>query len=127
MLNKYVSFFLIFLYRFIEGKPNLKSITTLGFDGFTSTVQLSDGSLINCQIFDTAGQERYNSINFNYYRMAHAVLLVYDISRKSSFEKIKTHYIKQIKNICKEDVIVLLIANKADLEKKKASNNRRRN
>ena len=85
----------------------MKSIATLGFDGFTRTVQLSDGSLINCQIFDTAGQERYNSINVNYYRMAHAILLVYDISRKSSFEKIKTHFIKQIKNNCKDDVIVL--------------------
>ena len=95
----------------------MKSTATLGFDSFNKTVQLSDGSLINCLIYDTAGQERYNALNYNYYKKANAVLLVYDITQKKTFEKVKNYYINEIKNNCKDDVIVLLLANKTDLEK----------
>ena len=90
----------------------MKSTATLGFDSFNKTVQLSDGSLINCLIYDTAGQERYNALNYNYYKKANAVLLVYDITQKKTFEKVKNYYINEIKNNCKDDVIVLLLANK---------------
>jgi Ras-related protein Rab-1A len=95
------------------------SIATQGFDSSINTFQLSDGSLINCQIYDTAGQERYNSINLNYYRKADAILLVYDISQKKTFNKIKDFYVESIKNKCKEDVIILLIGNKSDLVNKR--------
>ena len=71
---------------------------------------------MNCQIYDTAGQEIYNSLSARYYKRANAILLVYDISQKKTFEKIKNYYVKEIKNNCDENVIILLIANKADLE-----------
>ena len=97
----------------------MKSLSTTGFDFFTRTFLLSDGSLVNCHIYDTAGQERFNSISVNYYKKADAILLVYDISQRTTFEKIQNFYVKSIKDNCKEDVIILLIGNKADLEEKR--------
>ena len=79
-------------------------------------IQLSDGSLINCQIYDTLGQEKYTSIIESYYRKADAALLVYDISNKKSFEKIKNYYIEAINENCKKDIPIILLGNKADLE-----------
>lgn len=89
----------------------------MGVDHFIRTFQLSDGSLVNCFIYDTCGQERYNSINESYYRKADAILLVYSISDLMSFEKIKNYYVSKINECCKENIPILLLGNKADLEK----------
>ena len=89
----------------------------MGVDHFVKAFQLSDGSIINCFIYDTCGQERYNSINLSYYKKADAVLLVYDISKIKSFEKIRDFYVDKIKECCKENIPILLLGNKTDLEK----------
>ena len=67
----------------------MQSYATVGIDHFIRTFQLSDGSLVNCYIYDTCGQERYNSLNESYYKRANAVLLVYSIANIKSFEKVK--------------------------------------
>ena len=97
----------------------MKTLPTLNVDNFYTIVQLSNGSLINIHIYDTLGQERYNSINESYYRKGEAVLLVYDISCKSSFERIKNYYVNKIKASCEKDIPILLLANKTDLEDKR--------
>jgi len=104
----------------LDGKPNVNNtISTVGFNNLNKTVQLSDGSLINCCLLDTAGQERFEAINTQYYRLADAVLLVYDITNKMSFDKVKEFYADKIKNNCKEDIIIELLGNKSDLENKR--------
>ena len=104
----------------MDGKPNINNtITTIGFQNMNRTVQLSDGSLINCLLMDTAGQERFEAINSQYYKRADAVLLVYDITSKKSFDKLKEFYVDQIKNYCKEDIIIELLGNKSDLENRR--------
>ena len=65
---------------------------------------------------DTCGQERYESISSIYYKEADCCLLVYDISLEKSFEKIKKHYIKKIKDNCNNIKKVILLGNKTDLE-----------
>ena len=75
--------------------------------------------MVNVQIMDTAGQERFKSINTSYYRKADCCLLVYDISQRSSFEDIKNYFIEKIKEKCKKDVQVILLGNKTDLEDKR--------
>ena len=101
----------------MDGKPSVNNtITTIGFQNMNRTVQLSDGSLINCFLMDTAGQERFEALNSQYYKKADAVLLVYDITNKKSFDRLKDFYVDQIKNICKEDIIIELLGNKSDLE-----------
>jgi len=59
------------------------------------------------------------AINTQYYRKADAVLLVYDITNKMSFDKVKEFYADKIKNNCKEDIIIELLGNKSDLENKR--------
>ena len=70
-------------------------------------------------IYDTAGQERFNSLTSLYYKKADAILLVYDISEKTSFEKIKSFYVQNIKEICEPGIPVLLLGNKTDKEEER--------
>ena len=67
-------------------------------------------------IYDTAGQERFNSINETYYKKADAVLLVYDITNKESFDKIREYYCPKIKEFCKKNIPIILLGNKTDKE-----------
>ena len=93
--------------------------TLCGGDTFIRTFQLCDGNIINCMIYDTAGQERYNALTETYYKKADAVLLVYDISEKKTFDKIKNYYVQKIKDCCNKDIPILLLGNKTDLEHKR--------
>ena len=90
--------------------------TVCGADHSYRAFQLCDGSIINCMILDTAGQEIFKSLSLTYYKKADAVLLVYDISRKSSFDQIKSFYVQKIKDNCKKDIPILLLGNKTDKE-----------
>ena len=68
---------------------------------------LSDGFLVNVNIFDTAGQERFKeSITSQYYKKADCCLLVYDISNRKSFEELK-YYSKKIEECCKKNIQVI--------------------
>ena len=68
------------------------------------------------EILDTGGQERYNSIFQSYYKLADCCLLVYDITKKETFEKVKNYYIPNIKDKCKLGIKVILLGNKTDLK-----------
>ncbi len=76
-------------------------MTTL-LDFIPKSFQLSDDSVVNCLIYDTAGQEGYNSINESYYQKAETILLVYDISNRKSFEQIKNYYYPKIEKTVKK-------------------------
>ena len=89
---------------------------TAGVDFFIKTFQLSDGSVVNCLIYDTGGQEKFKSINSQYYRKANAILLLYDITNKDSFDEINNYYSKEIRERCNKNIPVVLIGNKLDLE-----------
>ena len=68
---------------------------------------------------DTAGQERFRSINTSYYRKADCCLLVYDITNRKSFEEIENYFNEKIKEKCKKNIQVILLGNKTDLEDKR--------
>ena len=87
------------------------------FDYYTETFQLPDGSYVNCEILDTGGSEKYNSLNRIYYKRADCCVLVYDITDLDSFEECQNYYKNEIKNNCKNDIKVILVGNKKDLEK----------
>ena len=80
---------------------------------------MNDGSIVKLIIKDTAGQERFDSINERFYKDADCCLLVYDITNKASFEKIKNYYVKKIEENCKSYTKVILLGNKTDLEEKR--------
>ncbi|UJR15742.1 hypothetical protein I4U23_002677 [Adineta vaga] len=101
------------LVRFNDGAFLTGSfITTVGIDYRSKIVTLGDKK-INLQIFDTAGQERYRSVTHSYYRDAHALLLLYDITSYSSFENISS-WLSEIKEFTQNDIIIMLIGNKVD-------------
>lgn len=87
----------------------------MGLDSIHKTVQLSEGSLINCQIYDTAGQEKFKSLIPLYTNEANIILLIYDISNIDSFNNIGKWY-ESLNNINKEEVIFALVGNKSDLD-----------
>ncbi|XP_068129675.1 ras and EF-hand domain-containing protein-like [Hyperolius riggenbachi] len=87
--------------------------TTLGVD-FQMKKLLVDGQHTTLQIWDTAGQERFRSIAKSYFRKAHGVLLMYDVTSETSFLNVR-QWIDEIKNSCDKSIPLMLIGNKTDL------------
>uniref|UniRef100_A0AAY4AXV2 small monomeric GTPase n=1 Tax=Denticeps clupeoides TaxID=299321 RepID=A0AAY4AXV2_9TELE len=101
------------LVRFKDGAFLAGSfISTVGID-FRNKVLNIDGVKVKLQIWDTAGQERFRSVTHAYYRDAHALLLLYDVTNKSSFENIQA-WLTEIHEYAQKDVVVMLLGNKAD-------------
>lgn len=75
-----------------------------------------ENSFVRAQIWDTAGQERYRAITNTYYRQAIGVLLVYDISKRTSFESLDK-WLQEVRDHADEKVEIILVGNKSDLEK----------
>ena len=94
-------------------------MATIGQNTSNQFVRLDDGTIVELNILDTAGQEKFNSINEIYYKQADCCLLVYDITSKDSFEALKTYYIPKIKENCESILKVILLGNKADLKDKR--------
>jgi Ras-related protein Rab-8A len=76
------------LLRFSEDDFQASFITTIGIDFKIRTVDL-DGTRTKLQIWDTAGQERFRTITTAYYRGAHGILLVYDVTDEASFANVR--------------------------------------
>nr|XP_020509978.1 ras and EF-hand domain-containing protein-like [Labrus bergylta] len=87
--------------------------TTLGVD-FQMKKLLVDGATTNLQIWDTAGQERFRSIARSYFRKAHGVLLLYDVTSESSFLNVRA-WMDQIHDSTDEKIPMCVIGNKVDL------------
>ena len=106
----------IFL-RFVDDIWNDTFVPTIGVDFKIKTFEI-DSKKIKMQIWDTAGQERFKNIIASYYRGAHGILLLYDVSDKDSFKNLSNWLIEIEKNASK-NVLKVLIGNKCDLEEKR--------
>ena len=102
------------LSKFIKNEFEEKLKPTVGVE-FGSKNFTIDGNLIKAQIWDTAGQERYRSIASAYYKGAKGCLLVYSIIDRRSFENIDK-WIEQLKGNSDEDLCIILVGNKTDIE-----------
>ena len=80
---------------------------------------MTDGSLVHVNLLDTAGQEKYKSLNEKYYQQADCCLLVYDVTNRKSFEECKNYYNKNLIEKCKKNIKVILLGNKTDLKDKR--------
>lgn len=92
-------------------------ISTVGIDYKNKIVDV-EGTKVKLQIWDTAGQERFRSITHAYYRDSQALLLLYDVTSESSFENIRA-WLAEIYEYASSDVIIMLLGNKADLNKER--------
>lgn len=104
----------IFL-RLTEGTFTENHISTVGVD-FKNISLIHNGDNVGFQIWDTAGQERYLSITKNYFKHSKGIVLIYDVGNKRSFENIN-FWLKHVKDVSNfDEITVLLIGNKCDLQ-----------
>merc|ERR1719247_2407850 len=75
---------------------------------------------IKLQIWDTAGQEAFRSITRSYYRGATGALLVYDVSRRDSFNHV-SRWLNEAREYANPNMVIMLIGNKCDLERREVS------
>lgn len=97
--------------------------STIGAAFFTKSHRISDEKSILLEIWDTAGQERYHGLAPMYYRGAHLVLVVFDITNSNSFKR-SQKYINELKeSVDFNNTIIVLIGNKIDMEKDREISN----
>ncbi|XP_064608016.1 ras-related protein Rab-37-like isoform X1 [Liolophura sinensis] len=102
------------LVQFDQGKFQQGSFSATVGIGFTNKVVDVDGTKVKLQIWDTAGQERFRSVTHAYYRDAHALLLLYDVTNKASFDNIRA-WLAEINEYAQDDVVIMLLGNKSDM------------
>ena len=100
------------LLRFADDTYTESYISTIGVDFKIRTIEL-DGKTIKLQIWDTAGQERFRTISSTYYRGAHGIIVVYDVTNHTSFDNV-TRWLTEIDKYAREGVNKLLVGNKSD-------------
>ena len=103
------------LSRYINNEFSSITKATVGVE-FFSTIIKKNNKLIKLQIWDTAGQERYKSITSAYYKGAKGAFVVYDITKMKTFNNLDK-WITELKANGNEDIYIILVGNKLDLEK----------
>uniref|UniRef100_A0A7S4PH67 Uncharacterized protein n=1 Tax=Guillardia theta TaxID=55529 RepID=A0A7S4PH67_GUITH len=106
------------LLRFADDTYTESYISTIGVDFKIRTLEL-DGKTVKLQIWDTAGQERFRTITSSYYRGAHGIIVVYDVTDQESFNNVK-QWMNEIDRYANDKVNKMLVGNKSDLASKRA-------
>ncbi|EPR79248.1 GTP-binding protein YPT1 [Spraguea lophii 42_110] len=101
--------------RYIDNIYNQGYISTIGVDFKIKTVEL-DNRKIKLQIWDTAGQERFRTITSSYYRGADAIIVVFDLTDKDSFNELNS-WLLEIERHTK-DVFKIVLGNKVDMKER---------
>ena len=97
---------------------NGMSTTGASYVGKSMSFDEYGGKSIKFDIWDTAGQEKYRALTKIFYKDASIAILVYDITRKESFDELKNYWYNQIKDYAPKNTIVAIAANKSDLFEK---------
>ena len=100
--------------RYVSNTFSEVLMTTTGASFATKKVDIDDEHKIKFQIWDTAGQERFRSLAKIFYQNAAVAVLVYDITRRDSFDKLKNFWIKELKENAPSDIILAIAGNKSD-------------
>ena len=98
--------------KYVDGKFSDSHITKIGVEYKYKKINVNDRK-INLQIWDTSGQERYRSITKNFYRNAHGILFVFDVTNQTSFDHLKDWL--NSSNECDIDFKKIIVGNKIDL------------
>jgi len=103
---------------FVKGQFNENTQPTIGAAFLTKMITLDSNKSIRLHIWDTAGQERFRTITSSYYRGAHGIIVVYDVTDNESFNNVK-QWLHEIDRYACENVNKLLVGNKSDLTTKR--------
>ena len=101
------------LLRYVDDTFSTTFITTIGIDFRIKTIDIN-GKRVKLQIWDTAGQERFRTIAVSYYRGAMGILVVFDVTNRSSFTNL-SEWLEHIKTYAQADIEKVLVGNKCDL------------
>ena len=101
------------LLRFVDSVWNDAFVPTIGVDFKVKTLEINN-KRVKMQIWDTAGEERFRTVVSTYFRGAHGILLLYDVTNKDSFKNLENWLIEIEKN-SSEKVLKILLGNKCDL------------
>ncbi|KAH9091272.1 hypothetical protein LEN26_018804 [Aphanomyces euteiches] len=105
------------LLRFADDIYGNHNVSTIGVDFKIGTINL-DGDKIKLHVCDTAGQERFRGITNSYYRGAHGIMIVFDVTDMDSFTNVK-QWLDEIDIHATDNVVKLLVGNKSDLTAKR--------
>ena len=102
--------------RFINGTFTLNPVSTVGANYSRKIIDIPelDKELI-LDIWDTAGQEQYKALAKIFFQGAKLAILVYDITRKESFDSMKDYWYKKLKEFAERDIVIGIAGNKSDL------------
>ncbi|KAH0458988.1 hypothetical protein IEQ34_011802 [Dendrobium chrysotoxum] len=101
------------LARFSRNEFSIDSKATIGVEFQTRTLTI-DNKTIKAQIWDTAGQERYRAVTSAYYRGAVGAMLVYDMTKRQSFDHV-ARWLEELRGHADKNIVVMLVGNKSDL------------
>uniref|UniRef100_A0A5B6ZY98 Putative Ras-related protein RABA3 n=1 Tax=Davidia involucrata TaxID=16924 RepID=A0A5B6ZY98_DAVIN len=101
------------LSRFTKNEFCFDSKSTIGVEFQTRTLTIKS-KIIKAQIWDTAGQERYRAVTSAYYRGALGAMLVYDITKRQTFDHV-ARWVEELRAHADNSIVIMLIGNKADL------------
>eukprot|EP01147_Barroeca_monosierra_P006270 gene6270-7446_t len=100
------------LMRFTDDTFDEHMGPTIGVD-FKNKDLVLNGQKIRLTVWDTAGQDRFKTLTASYYRGAHGIIFVYDVTRPETFDHI-TPWLNEANVYCETNVIKMLVANKID-------------
>ena len=106
--------------KYLKNEFHEDSKATVGVE-FGSKQFSVEGHQIKAQIWDTAGQERYKAITSAYYKGAKGAFVVYDITRKQSFDSVD-RWINDLRAAADKNLSIIIIGNKCDLEDQRQVN-----
>ncbi|KAG2274225.1 hypothetical protein Bca4012_046539 [Brassica carinata] len=106
------------LSRYARNEFSLDSKATIGVEFQTRTLVM-DHKSVKAQIWDTAGQERYRAVTSAYYRGAVGAMLVYDVTRRQTFDHIP-RWLEELRGHADKNIVIILVGNKSDLEDQRA-------
>jgi Ras-related protein Rab-21 len=105
------------LLRYIHNSFDQKQTSTFQASYQEKRITIGQNS-VELAIWDTAGQERFHALAPIYYRDSNAAILVFDITDRTSFQKV-TKWIEELRKIVGKDIVLIIAANKSDLESKR--------
>ncbi|ESO09965.1 hypothetical protein HELRODRAFT_156372 [Helobdella robusta] len=104
-----------FLMRFAENKFHPDQSATIGIDFKIKCIRV-EGEKIKLSIWDTAGQERFRTLTPSFYRNGQGCILVYDVTKYTTFAKLDEWLNELDSHSTKKDIVKLLVGNKIDKE-----------
>lgn len=104
--------------RYITNTFSDQYKSSIGCELKQKTVDIDKDIQAKLQIWDTAGEERFLAVTKQYYNGSHGAMVVYDVTKKDTFLKMNK-WIKDVKNNAPKNIVIMVVGNKSDLDKKK--------